>query len=185
MRDAAPRGALHALILRFPPQLCASIALKRRRQATRVAELHHWQEMGRGFTNQCLVLTTGCLCLRQQEFLASFLLQNPLAQIALVFMADAAAEVLCPAAAAAATEASPATLGAPGAVPGAVPLGASSYFSSNVEELVTALVARRRRRNLPTAHAPSLKNGLDVRCTSVQIAGLANRNAYCFVGHST
>ncbi|XP_026192201.1 general transcription factor IIH subunit 2 [Cyclospora cayetanensis] len=98
-----------------------------------------------------------------EDFLESFLLQNPLAQIALVFMADAAAEVLCPAAAAVAAEASPAALGAPSSTPGAssLTIGTSSYFSSNVEELVTALVARRRRRNFPTAHAPSLKNGLD------------------------
>lgn len=98
-----------------------------------------------------------------EEFLASFLLQNPLAQIALVFMADATAEVLCPAAASLATEASSAALGTADSVPGGAPLtaGVSSYFSSNVDELVTALVARRRRRNLPTAHAPSLKNGLD------------------------
>ncbi|KAL8448606.1 hypothetical protein Emag_003921 [Eimeria magna] len=96
------------------------------------------------------------------EFLGSFLLQNPLAQIALVFMADAAAEVLCPHSAGLAMEVG-GSLRTPGAANDAyLDSKSSSFFSSNVDELVTALVARRRRRNLPTAHAPSLKNGLDV-----------------------
>ncbi|KAL8453775.1 hypothetical protein Emed_000716 [Eimeria media] len=95
------------------------------------------------------------------DFLASFLLQNPLAQIALVFMADAAAEVLSPISGGLTTEAG-GSLRPPGAATDAyLNSKSSSFFSSNVDELVTALVARRRRRNLPTAHAPSLKNGLD------------------------
>ncbi|KAL8273017.1 hypothetical protein Esti_003070 [Eimeria stiedai] len=119
---------------------------------------------------RCRHLFLLCLCaslLLHQEFLASFLLQNPLAQIALVFMADAAAEVLCPSSAGLASEAAGA-LRTPGSADHAYLDSKSfSFFSSNVDELMTALVARRRRRNLPTAHAPSLKNGLD---TSVAYA---------------
>ncbi|KAL8432891.1 hypothetical protein ACSSS7_004294 [Eimeria intestinalis] len=75
--------------------------------------------------------------------------------------AHAAAEVLSPTPAGVTTEPAGA-LRTPGAADNAsLESKSSSFFSSNVDELVTALVARRRRRNLPTAHAPSLKNGLD------------------------
>lgn len=88
-----------------------------------------------------------------QEFLSSFLLQNPLAQVAIVVMADSAAEVLLPIS----SLDSSSHIG--------IPTGSTDtcYFSSNVEELAAVLKARKRSRSLPTANAPSLKNGLDVR----------------------
>ncbi|CDJ34691.1 general transcription factor IIH polypeptide 2, putative [Eimeria mitis] len=111
-----------------------------------------------------------CATQMLEEFLGSFLLQNPLARIALVFMAESTAEVLCPSAAAAAAEhqhqqqqqQQQQRMHGPSITSsGLLAQGTASYFSSNVDELVAALVARRRRRTPAAAHSPSLKNGLD------------------------